>query len=371
MRLHSLVAAHGRLVVAVLRGSVALARSRLGAEAAPPSPTGTLAQGPARSCRRRAAGRGRRRRSDRGRDPRHRRRRARAGDTALPQPDERWVEGVYVFPLPENAAVDHLLMQVGERTIEGQIREREEAKAEYQQAKQRGQKASLVEQERPNLFTTIVANLGPGESCAVEIEYQQTLGFDEGEVRLRFPLVVAPRYIPGRRPTRGPTASAGRSTRDLVPDASRITPPAACRRASRSAIRSRSTVELDAGFPLATLVSRYHAIVSEPMATAATTVTLRDGAVPADRDFELAWTPAPGRDAARRRSSARRAAARPTRSLMLFPPVGPEVEAVRLPREMVFVIDTSGSMAGRLDRAGAPALALALDTLGARATAST
>ena len=92
-----------------------------------------------------------------------------------------WVEGVYVFPLPETAAVDHLLMRVGERTIEGQIREREQAKEVYQQARAEGRKASLVEQERPNVFTTSVANLGPGEELAVEIELQQTLAFDEGE----------------------------------------------------------------------------------------------------------------------------------------------------------------------------------------------
>jgi hypothetical protein len=150
-----------------------------------------------------------------------------------------WVEGVYVFPLPENAAVDHLLMKVGEREIEGQIREREQAKAEYQQAKSEGKKASLVEQERPNLFTTSVANLGPGETLVVEIEFQQTLSFDEGEVRLRLPLVVGPRYIPGQATDEKPFGLGWALDTDLVPDASRVTPPLV-KAASRSATRSRS-----------------------------------------------------------------------------------------------------------------------------------
>jgi hypothetical protein len=201
-----------------------------------------------------------------------------------------WVEGVYVFPLPENAAVDHLLMKVGEREIEGQIREREQAKAEYQQAKSEVKKASLVEQERPNLFTTSVANLGPGETLVVEIEFQQTLSFDEGEVRLRFPLVVGPRYIPGQGTDEKPFGLGWALDTDLVPDASRITPPLV-----RAGEPLRNPVaievELDPGFPLQSLVSRYHAIVSQPMVDGRYHVKLRDELVPADRDFELAWTP--------------------------------------------------------------------------------
>ena len=256
-----------------------------------------------------------------------------------------WVEGVYVFPLPENAAVDHLLMKVGEREIEGQIREREQAKPEYQQAKSEGKKASLVEQERPNLFTTSVANLGPGETLVVEIEFQQTLSFDEGEVRLRFPLVVGPRYIPG-----------------LVPDASRITPPLV---QAGEPLRNPVSieVELDPGFPVLSLVSRYHAIVSQPMVDGRYHVKLREELVPADRDFELAWTPKPG--AMPRGALFRQERGGATYALLtLFPPVGPEVEATRLPREIVYVIDTSGSMEGLSIQQARKALALAVERLG-------
>jgi len=112
-------------------------------------------------------------------------------------PTTEWREGVYVFPLPEKAAVDHLDMKIGQRRIEGQIRERGEARAAYEQAKTEGRKATLVEQERPNVFTTSVAHIGPGEEVTVTIEYQETLRYDTGAFRLRFPMVVAPRYVPG------------------------------------------------------------------------------------------------------------------------------------------------------------------------------
>src|SRR5688572_11629203 len=90
-----------------------------------------------------------------------------------PHPD--WYEGVYIFPLPENAAVDRLRIRIGERVVEGEIRERESAKKTYAQAKVEGRRAALLEQERPNIFTSSVANIAPQEEVRVEIEYQQTL----------------------------------------------------------------------------------------------------------------------------------------------------------------------------------------------------
>ena len=108
-----------------------------------------------------------------------------------------WAEGIYVLPLPEQAAVDHLSMHVGERIIEGVIKERGEAKQTYERAKTEGKRAALVEQERPNIFTTSVANIGPGDDITVEIQYQHTLHYDQGQFRVRFPMVVGPRYIPG------------------------------------------------------------------------------------------------------------------------------------------------------------------------------
>jgi Ca-activated chloride channel homolog len=272
-----------------------------------------------------------------------------------------WVEGVYVFPLPESAAVDHLLMKVGERTIEGQIREREQAKAEYKQARDEGRKASLVEQERPNIFTTSVANLGPGEDLVVEIEFQQTLAFDEGEVRLRFPLVVGPRYIPGQAILEGIEGLGWSLDTTAVPDASRVTPPVLPPGGARRNPVAID-VELDAGFPVQELLSRYHAIVSEDRGEGRYHVRLRDSLAPADRDFDLAWRPQPG-------TMPRGALFREERDgatyalVTLFPPVGSQVETARLPREVVFVIDTSGSMQGLSLRQARVALLLAISRL--------
>jgi Ca-activated chloride channel family protein len=138
-----------------------------------------------------------------------------------------WLEGIYVFPLPETATVDHLRMKVGERIIEGQIKERAEAKKVYEQAKQEGKRTSPVEQERPNIFTTSVANIGPGEHIIVEIEYQETVRYDSGQYQLRFPMAVGQRYIPGTPVIieDQPLGSGWSLSTDCVPDASRITPP--------------------------------------------------------------------------------------------------------------------------------------------------
>lgn len=275
---------------------------------------------------------------------------------------DEWVEGVYVFPLPEQAAVDHLLMRVGERTIEGQIRERAQAKAEYQQAKSEGKKASLVEQERPNVFTTSVANLGPGEELSVEIELQQLLAFDAGEIRLRFPLVVGPRYVPGSEVLAGLAGSGWSPDTDAVPDASRITPPVLPpSEAPRNPVAIE--VDLDAGFPVEKLQSRYHAVITQSRGEGRYNVHLRDALAPADRDFELAWTPQPGTLPRSVVFTEDRVESRYA-LVTLFPPVGPAVAASRLPREVVFVIDTSGSMEGLSIQQARQALLLAIERLG-------
>ena len=110
---------------------------------------------------------------------------------------DSWVEGVYAFPLPADAAVRRLEMQVGERRIIGKIREREEARKTYKAAKAAGKKASLVEQQRPNLFSNRVANIGPGESITVRLEYVQPVRYASGRFSLRLPTTLTARYIPG------------------------------------------------------------------------------------------------------------------------------------------------------------------------------
>ncbi len=146
-------------------------------------------------------------------------------DQRFSNPVDDWMEGVYVFPLPKGAAVHSMRLIIGERVIEGQVKEKAEAKRVYEQAKNEGKKASLVEQERPNVFTTSVANIGPGEEITVRISYQEILEYDSGRFELRFPMVVGTRYIPGSPVEVSADGTGWAFDTDQVPDASKITPP--------------------------------------------------------------------------------------------------------------------------------------------------
>jgi len=275
-------------------------------------------------------------------------------------PYDAWFEGVYVFPLPENAAVDHLRMKVGDRIIEGDIKERQAARAQYEQAKSSGQRAALVEQERPNIFTTSVANIPPRGEIVVEIEYQQTLKYDSGSFSLRFPMVVGPRYIPGA-PAEGQGAGTGwAKNTDQVPDAARITPPVLdpAKHAPTNPVRLK--VVLDAGVPLARVDSPYHAITQRD-ADGGRIVELAEGSVPANKDFELKWTPAAGH-APQAALFTEKRGDKHYALLMVMPPAK-EVAAALLPREVVFVIDTSGSMSGSSIAQARDALELAIARL--------
>ncbi|MCW8885904.1 MAG: marine proteobacterial sortase target protein [Motiliproteus sp.] len=237
----------------------------------------------------------------------------------------QWAEGIYTYPLPENAAVDRLRMKIGERVIEGQIKERQQARKTYEQAKQQGQRASLIEQQRPNIFTTSVANIAPGDAVIIEIEYQQQVQFDSGQFRLRFPMVVAPRYIPGTplmamelptmelstkeqpikdQPALEAASQATQSTpitighngfgwapaTDQVTDAPLITPPVA-NPGDTLPNRVSISADLKAGFNIKQILSSYHRIDIQQTDASKATINLADGPVKAERDFELVWLP--------------------------------------------------------------------------------
>ncbi len=268
-----------------------------------------------------------------------------------------WVEGVYVFPLPDDAAVDRLRMKIGERFIEGEIREKEEAKKEYEQAKAEGKKASLVEQQRANLFTTSVANIGPGEEITIEIEYLQNLKYDEGTFSLRFPLTLTPRFIPGAPlPSRKGSGWAPDTTR--VSDASLITPPVVVQSEDH---KVTLTANINAGVPLEIVASRYNPIdVLE--SDVGYTVSLMNKTAPLDHDLELIWRPVPNA-APRAMIFSETLKDDPYVLLMLLPPNESTTNSVVMPRELIFVIDTSGSMHGTSIDQAKRALALALDGL--------
>jgi len=281
-------------------------------------------------------------------------------------PGRDWVEGIYVFPLPESAAVDGLRLRIGERVIEGQVQERAAARQTYTAARQSGRRASLVEQERPNVFTTSVANLGPGEEVEVEISYQQAVTFRDGEFRLRFPTVVGPRYIPGQ-----PVAEAVVSEElrlaggwavatDQVADAARITPPV---RPPGEAPANALAIEvrLRAGVPLASVASTHHAVRTEQRGELQL-VTLAEGPVPADRDFELVWRPQPAH--LPRASLFREQVDGDHYALLtVLPPTRLAADQPRTPRDLVLVIDVSGSMHGASIVQARAALDLALARL--------
>ncbi|MFO1322528.1 MAG: marine proteobacterial sortase target protein [Burkholderiales bacterium] len=264
-----------------------------------------------------------------------------------------WREGVYAFPLPEKAAVDHLRMKVGDRVIEGMIKERGEAKRTYDNAKREGRKTTLVEQERPNLFTTSVANIGPDEEVVVAIEYQQTLGYDDGTFRLRFPLAITPRYVPGNVVAAAPTPG--------VQDADRL-PHAYADPRDGYVNPVRIAVDLNAGFAVSRLASTYHPMRVDELPGHRFRLALADGPVPAARDFELTWTPdvgaAPGAALFTETKDGKTYAL-----LMALPPAAAKTGAARAPREVTYIIDTSGSMEGVSIVQAREALAMALDRL--------
>ncbi|MEQ8492964.1 MAG: marine proteobacterial sortase target protein, partial [Gammaproteobacteria bacterium] len=272
-----------------------------------------------------------------------------------------WVNGIYAFPLPERAAVDRLVMTIGERRVEGRIAPREQARASYERAREQGHKASLVEQQRPNLFTTSVANIGPGEEVMVTIEYQQTVSVDGDWFSLRFPLTIGIRYIPGIPVIEGFGGGGWARDTDQVPDASRITPPVTAPGQGHDNPVSID-VTLESGLELAAIESPWHAITSAPRGGGVYDVTLAAGPVPADRDFELRWRPRP---AAMPRAAffTEDAADAGYGLLMLYPPEAARARELALPREVVYVIDTSGSMLGDSIAQARAALLYAIDRL--------
>ena len=276
-------------------------------------------------------------------------------------PSSEWVNGVYVFPLPQNAAVDHMELIIGERIIEGKIKERQQAKKLYQQAKQQGKKTSLIEQERTNIFTNSVANIGPSEKISVSIQYQQTLQYDQGQFSIRFPMVVGIRYIPGTEKVAGFSGNGWASNTSDVPDASRITPPvteAGDGHDNPVSIR----ISLNAGFPLVNIESSYHAINKQLLNSGVYEIALANYTTSANRDFELTWRPqanhAPQAALFTQDKNQDRYAL-----LMLMPPEVDWNKQQTLPKEMIYVIDTSGSMAGGSMPQAKQALLLGLSQL--------
>src|SRR5712671_6252609 len=196
------------------------------------------------------------------------------------------IEAVYTFPLPQNSAVDDMTMTVGDRTVRGKILRREEAQAVYEAAKSNGQTASLLDQERPNIFTQSVANILPGEQIKITISYVETLKYEDGSYEFIFPMVVGPRYVPG-----SPTGAQGTGfapDTNQVPDASRVTPqpvPEGMRAGHDVSI----DVVLDAGVPIDVLNSKTHDVTVERPDERRAMIRLKDQTTIPNKDFILRY----------------------------------------------------------------------------------
>ncbi|MBI1209858.1 MAG: marine proteobacterial sortase target protein [Alphaproteobacteria bacterium] len=277
-------------------------------------------------------------------------------------PSDKWVEGIYVFPLPQNAGVDTLKMQIGDRYLEGQVKEREQARQIYERAAAQGYKATLIEQQRPNMFTNSVANIGPHETVVVQIEYQEAVRLDGDKFSLRVPLVVGPRYSPPAEALVADSSSSGMqvvAVHDPVPDRDSVTPPVINPIFGKINPVTLS-VTLKSGVSLAAIESPYHDVdISRPDDKTAT-VSLK-GPVPADRDFVLNWKLAA--NGVPQASLFRETIDGKSYYLaMVVPPVGTTTPH-RQTREAIFVIDNSGSMAGESIRQAKKALLMALSEL--------
>ncbi|MCL1048871.1 marine proteobacterial sortase target protein [Shewanella abyssi] len=280
-----------------------------------------------------------------------------------------WVNGEYVFPLPNEAAVDGLKMWVGDRVIEGQIKEKAKAKSLFSDAKKAGKKASLLQQKRANIFSAQVANLAPGETLIVELSYQEVVHYDQGVFSLRFPMVVAPRYQPQGASTaaKSPSSAYADSAMALW-DSLRLNNKSGQNRINSVDIE----VDLNVGMAIDKIDSPYHQV--EVSRKDDEQAHIRLTAATANSDFVLYWQPklanAPraaifsqigktyenpevselDKNAATNDDAEQAIRSKAQSSeyalLMLLPPQQESISEVVAPRELILVIDTSGSMSG-------------------------
>ena len=259
----------------------------------------------------------------------------------------QWAEGVYRFPLPPRAAVDRMHIRVGERLLEGEIQEKESARQTYQKAMEAGQTATIVEQQRHNQFETRLANIGPGETIEITIGYLQNVNYSDLSYHLRLPMTFTPRYEPGHSPTNG-TATVSSPAPQLV-----TATPGAGHRLKLQA-RLVSAAEYSA------IESRYHDVDIRQVDNGYTIELLNPDEL-SDRDFELSWTPA-----LQSQPSASLTTFNDGESvyaqLMLAPPLADSIAPQA--REVILIIDTSGSMEGDSLVQAKAALLHALKSLG-------
>lgn len=270
-------------------------------------------------------------------------------------PYDEKIEAVYMFPLPEKAAVSEFVMTIGDRHIRGILREKHEAEQVYRQARAQGYQASLLTQHRPNVFEQKVANIEPGREIDVAIRYYETLAYRDGWYSFVFPTVVGPRYNPPG--AADPVLAVPQSDHAPIPGtAVRYLTPG-----TRSAHDLSIAVELDPGVAIEEVESS-HEITQTRLAGGSVRVALADGAALPNRDFRLDFRVAGDTIKSNLLTYVDAESGQGYFTLMMYPPAGLE-RLERQPLELVFVLDCSGSMSGApIEQAKAAVLA-ALDRL--------
>jgi len=258
-----------------------------------------------------------------------------------------WAEGIYRFPLPQGAAVDRMTVRVGDRVLEGEIQEKETARRTYQKAREAGKTASIVEQQRRNQFETRLANIGPGEAIEITISYLQNVSYSDFSYHLRLPMTFTPRWEPG-------LSSIARQTATVQPA------PRLVSAHSTGGHNFKLQANLVSAVEFAAIESRYHDVDIRQVDNGYRIELLNPGEV-ADRDFELSWTPL-----LQSHPSASLTTFNDGESvyaqLMLAPPLTDAIDPQ--PREVILIIDTSGSMEGASLAQAKAALSHALNSLG-------
>ena len=280
-------------------------------------------------------------------------------------PYDEKIEAVYVFPLPHTAAVDDMTMVIGERRIVGLIKRRDEARAMYERAIEQGATASLLEQERPNIFTQSVGNIKPGKEIRIEISYVDVLNYDMGSYEFHFPMVVGPRYIPGEPISKKPElpkelkgkvgelegATEGGDPSGVgwspdttrVPDASRITPPALMP-GYRTGHDISLSVSLEAGVPVGDIKIVNHKATLKRIGASGAMVEISPADSIPNKDFVIKY-PVVGEKPEMAVLAHSKGTDQGYFMLMIQPKLDAEL-AKAPPREVVFLVDVSGSMGG-------------------------
>lgn len=259
----------------------------------------------------------------------------------------RKIEALYTFPLPSRAAVDDMTLITGNRTIKASIKEREEARRIYDEARNRGNVAALLDQERPNVFKQFVANIEPGAQVKITLSYAETLKYEEGDYEWSFPMVVGPRYVP-----RHAQETAGMNPKYAPPE-------------TRAGHDLSLEVTLDAGLPVREMRSKTHEIdVQRPSPNRASLHLAQRKVIP-NKDFILQYSVAGEKIADT--LIAHRGPLGGYFTFVLQPPERVTAEDVT-PKELIFVLDTSGSMSGFPIEKAKEAMKFALDGLYPRDT---